>query len=505
MRNYKIEVNIEIVECTDVEEAGECFENNGSFIMTIGEKQAESIDQCESSVLETVYPAIRKALSKHLEEMSEKKSSEKAEEGQRIERNPKPYRIDGEAGRFEFTTHSVFDGNNQVVFNSAVDYYPSQGAREYYRTVGFKEIAYIQGDTENSFRKTADLLNRVRHQQAGGTPFRTLQESTEREGEQILDLLREKTLCCLRENGFDENTLPVSVDAKYSEARPGVLEEAAIMEAAESLPEQYEVEKILSNPVIFENPESTVNVSIDDVTVKRQESERPKERAEQGQKKRKKAHNTVCHVEKGSASYTLNGGTIKEVLSFLIAFLFENELTENRIQFFTDGHSILNEAVLKAFCWLANIGIILDWYHLVKKCKEQLSMALKGKRIRNEVLRELMPLLWHGLTKEAITYLEGIDSEKIKNRDVMGKLIDYLKRNSTYIPCYALRKQLGLRNGSSIGEKMNDLIVSNRQKHNGMSWSKSGSVALATLTALKRNNESGNWFQEKKLNFALAA
>ena len=504
MRNYKININIEIVECTAGEEAGECFENNGSFTMTIDERVAESIDQCESSVLGTVHPAIRRALAKHLEEMSKKKSSEKAEEGQRIERNQKPYRIDGEAGRFEFTTHSVFDENNKLVFNSAADFYPVQGAREYYRTVGFKEIAYIQGDTEKSFRKTADLLNRVRHQQEGGTPYRTLQESTEREGGQIIALLREKTARCLRENGFDENTLSVSVDTKYSEAQPAVLEEDAVRAAAESLPAQYDVENILSNPVLFENPASTVNVSIDDVSVKRQKSERPKERAEQGQKN-KKANNTVCHVEKGGASYTLNGGTIKEVLSFLIAFLFENKLTGSRIQFFTDGHSILNEAVLKVFCWLANIGIILDWFHLVKKCKEQLSMALKGRRIRNDVLRELMPLLWHGLTKEAIAFLEGIASEKIKNREVMEKLIAYLQRNSTYIPCYALRKKLGLRNGSSIGEKMNDLIVSSRQKHNGMSWSKNGSVALATVTALKRNNESDKWFRENKLNFQLAA
>ena len=52
---------------------------------------------------------------------------------------------------------------------------------------------------------------------------------------------------------------------------------------------------------------------------------------------------------------------------------------------------------------------------------------------------------------------------------------------------------------------MNDLIVSNRQKHNGMAWSKSGSVALATVTALKRNNEADKWFRERKLDFQLAA
>ena len=190
----------------------------------------------------------------------------------------------------EFATHSVFDGNDKLVFNSAADFYPALGSKEYYRTVGFKEIAYIYGDTEKSFRKTADLLNRIRHQQIGGTPFRTLQESTEREGGQIVDLLREKAGRCLRENGFDENARPTSVDAKYLEGKPETLEEDAIREAAKSLPEQYDVEKLLSNPVLFEKPEPTVNVSIDDVTVKRQESERPWERAETGEKKKSPQH-----------------------------------------------------------------------------------------------------------------------------------------------------------------------------------------------------------------------
>ncbi len=44
-----------------------------------------------------------------------------------------------------------------------------------------------------------------------------------REGGQIIDLLREKAARCLRENGFDENARPISVDAKYLEARPAAL------------------------------------------------------------------------------------------------------------------------------------------------------------------------------------------------------------------------------------------------------------------------------------------
>ena len=77
--------------------------------------------------------------------------------------------------------------------------------------------------------------------------------------------------------------------------------------------------------------------------------------------------------------------------------------------------------------------------------------------------------------------------------------------HKSYIPCYAVRKELGLCNSSAIGEKMNDLVVSERQKHNGMSWSKSGSVSLATITALKRNKENDKWFKEKEFDFKLAA
>ena len=82
-------------------------------------------------------------------------------------------------------------------------------------------------------------------------------------------------------------------------------------------------------------------------------------------------------------------------------------------------------------------------------------------------------------------------------------LIDYFERNRKYIPCYVIRDKLGLRNSSNIGEKMNDLIVSERQKHNGMSWSKSGSVALASITTMVRNNEQDNWFKNKNIKFKI--
>ena len=71
------------------------------------------------------------------------------------------------------------------------------------------------------------------------------------------------------------------------------------------------------------------------------------------------------------------------------------------------------------------------------------------------------------------------------------------------IPVYAVRRELGLRNSSNRGEKANDLLVAERQKHNGMSWSPSGSVALASGTALKHNREYYNLTVESSSKYLI--
>ena len=410
--------------------------------------------------------------------------------------------MDGEVGRFEFATHSVLHGD-ELKYNTAMDLFAELKGKEFYRTIGFKEIAMIYGDTEKSYRKTAKLINRIRYQVEEGTPYRTLQENTEKEGSNLINYIQEKTKRILIENGFAEDGVCHGNNAAYAN-KPVTISQERIIEAAKKCLDSDIGDETLSNPVCYEDPENTVNISIDDVNVKKQEETRQKG-GNPEETKRKYVHNTVVHVSKGDRSYTLNGYGIKTVLCFLIAFIFNNNLIGDRLQFFTDGHRILNETILKCFNWFNNIGIVLDWFHLVKKCKEQLSMAMKGRVVRNEVLEQLLPLLWHGLTDKAIALIEETDRRQIKNQAVMEKLVEYLHRNKPYIPCYAIRKQLGLRNSSNIGEKMNDLIVSDRQKHNGMSWSKPGSVALASVTALKRNKETKKWFEKRELEFKMAA
>lgn len=73
MGKYEIKVKVEIVESSKQNAHEPQEENDGSFTMIIDEKDAESIDHSEKALLETAYPTIRKALSKHLENVSKKK------------------------------------------------------------------------------------------------------------------------------------------------------------------------------------------------------------------------------------------------------------------------------------------------------------------------------------------------------------------------------------------------------------------------------------------------
>ncbi|MBU2431840.1 MAG: hypothetical protein KKH99_14190 [Proteobacteria bacterium] len=213
----------------------------------------------------------------------------------------------------------------------------------------------------------------------------------------------------------------------------------------------------------------------------------------------------MAHIHREEGSYVVNGENTVDVLRIIIGFLLNNDLLKYRLQFFVDGQKTLQAAILSAFSWFANIGLILDWYHLEEKCKMQLSMAMKGRDIRNNVLTELTRLLWYGMVDKAVEYLRTLDEDLIKDRGKLEVLINYIARSRPYIPCYEIRKKLGLRNSSNIGEKMNDLLVSERQKHNGMSWSKDGSVALASVAVIKRNNEYKNWLEAANLELKLAA
>lgn len=503
MGSYQIRVNVEIVETSEQIDSKPVKMKEGGFKFNISEAEATSIDKNEKAFLRVTHETVRDAISGHLTEVSRKKALEQGNDGEVVP-NAYSYEVDGEVGRFSFVTHSI-EKDRKVIYNTATSIFTELKGKEKYKTSGFKEIAMIYGTTEESYRKAADLINRIRYQD-GATPMRTLQDNTEREGVKVIDFIEWKVTKIFQEKNFTEEGTPKNPSEEYPKEAVLLPEEEVkkAIEACKLSPEeQKEVER---NPVAYEDPEQTVNLSADDVGVKKQKEERGED-GKNGDESEKKEYvqNTVIHIQKRKSSYVINGDGITATMRVVIGFLLNNDLLKCRLQFFVDGQKTLQSTILKMLSWHVNMRIILDWYHLLKKCKEKLSSAMKGRKIRNEILKKLMRFLWHGMVDKAIKYLNDLDEDMIKDRSALIELITYIERNRPYIPCYSVRKKLGLRNSSNIGEKMNDILVSDRQKHNGMSWSKAGSVTLASLTGLKRNKEHKKWFEEGDLGFELVA
>jgi hypothetical protein len=235
--------------------------------------------------------------------------------------------VDGEIGRFSFETYHKANLYGEVLYNTSREFFfPLQG-EEKYRTQGFNEIALMYGATEESYRKTSSLLNRIRHQEEGGTPFRTVREAVEHEGRLLHEYLENKTSAIFKENGFTPEGYPQASDPKLLTPNTSILEEEDIEELLD--PSRYVTDyksEILSNPVPYEKTQTSVNISIDDVGAKKQKEHREgKPTDPPSEKKRVYVQNTVVHVEKGGESYILNGYGVLCVLRLLLGFLLHNE------------------------------------------------------------------------------------------------------------------------------------------------------------------------------------
>jgi hypothetical protein len=147
--------------------------------------------------------------------------------------------------------------------------------------------------------------------------------------------------------------------------------------------------------------------------------------------------------------------------------------------------------------WFESLGIsskvmILCWWHLRKRCYESMSSAGGLKDRRRAFEKELLGSLWRGQVETAIGLLRGA-LEWERNPTAVEELIGYLEKRRAYIPDYEQRHKAGLWIASTRVEKWNDWAVSARCKHQGMSWSPQGVLALAALEATRRNGELDEW------------
>ncbi|HMB03970.1 MAG TPA: hypothetical protein VKP69_09555 [Isosphaeraceae bacterium] len=147
--------------------------------------------------------------------------------------------------------------------------------------------------------------------------------------------------------------------------------------------------------------------------------------------------------------------------------------------------------------WFEGLGVrdatmIVCWWHLVKRCQQDLSRACRGRDHRGRVEAAVLKALWHGRVGEAIEELRSRSGE-MKNVEGLEDLIGYLEVRRSYLPDYEARQRAGLWIASNRVEKFNDWSVSARCKHQGMEWTEAGVVALAVLEAARRNRELFTW------------
>lgn len=358
--------------------------------------------------------------------------------------------------------------------------------------------------TKTSYRNAADILNRFLGRTDINTiKLRTLSDSMCRIGAEISEELSNVTAHILSMYGFDdESGLPlenavlsdnITAVAISHDAKPGNPEIDKIIAAVNDSREE-KIPFSAAEIKIESAPEECVYISIDDIGVKHQKDSRK----EGSVRDYKYIENTVAHIQYGDESYILTGIGMRNVFKSVLAFLLVNNLLSRELIFLTDGAQDLRSHIQSVFQF-HSYTIILDWFHLKKRCQEWLSMAVRGKDKRNAILEKVLRYLWAGDVTSAEKYLSSLDPADIKNKKWLDNLLGYFQKKGDAITCYALRAKLGLRNSSNPVEKANDLIVAGRQKHNGMAWSPNGSGALAALQMIYLNHQPDLWFHRKKL------
>jgi len=362
-----------------------------------------------------------------------------------------------------------------------------------------------------SYRRATEVVNAALHRSAGDSmKVRTCADFAERVGADIQCYLAAVSETVLAAHSFEPGSAGAEVETPNfgAEVNPEPTAEQKLWEdeiskkIEEINAQRKSCEQIndLQTLQRMESPQDNVcYISIDDIGVKHQKDTRK----DGGSKTTKNVENTVVHIQNGEGDYYLTAYGMEKAFRMLVAFLLSNNLMQGTLVFFADGAKNIKSYIEKYFSSCLYV-LILDWYHLKKKCKELISSSFKGtKEQRKEHTQSLLRMLWVGNVKEAILYLKLLDKSYIKSSYWLEELIGYLERKEAQIVCYALRYGLGLRVSSNRVEKANDLLVAQRQKHSGMSWSFDGSSRLASIAMVMQNNDIDQWLRTHSLPFSM--
>jgi hypothetical protein len=171
---------------------------------------------------------------------------------------------------------------------------------------------------------------------------------------------------------------------------------------------------------------------------------------------------------------------------------------EGKLLLVSDGARWLEPLIARLRERVAELVVVLDWYHLVKKCKDRISRLGLGREAGRALWKRLREALWRG---EAAKVHAALEEQRgaAKAEGPLEELEQYLRRHEGAIPRYEARYAQRQYIGSGLVEKANDLLVARRQKRKGMHWSVETSEALARLKALRLNHEWDSYWAKRQL------
>ena len=272
-----------------------------------------------------------------------------------------------------------------------------------------------------------------------------------------------------------------------------------------------------------------VYIAIDAVYVVEQSEKHVKGgKPEMKTQKTRISHWNVC-IEFDNLRYYITAHTRFESLQQTYAFLLRNELMDRYFVFFADGETEIF-ADVKTYFGNRPITLILDWIHIVEKVFQRCSSSIykirktdprspkeeykqkskleEGKeKPRKETAlsvlyaRRITAILWVGNVSEAISYIQNINPEFVRDWGPLNELIGYLRKKESWIVCYALRKRAGLRNSSNGSEGGNNTMVALRQKDDDKSWREEGSTSASNMSCIFLNHEEHLWFEDEEVTF----
>ncbi|MBF0234840.1 MAG: hypothetical protein HQK65_17650 [Desulfamplus sp.] len=253
------------------------------------------------------------------------------------------------------------------------------------------------------------------------------------------------------------------------------------------------------NPTVdLYDPEiKEVCLEIDAILVKEQKPCR--DRIPKEQKHFVSTNLAILERQNGKYAYLIGGMDEKVENQVGVCEMLKSSLIEEygtstqplNIVAINDGARDIRTLLLSVFGIL--VTVILDWYHLKKKVNEYMSMFGLPLPEKKAKIKEILHCLWRGKVNEAMGIIEEHELPEIRMKWKEG-LLGYLEKHRVEIINYEKRKRLGKFIGSGRVESGVNQVVGERQKHNGMSWSASGSKALGILKAVQLNDQWNELF-----------